>query len=937
MSKPSTRILSWNRPAVDGAVDLLVEGWCGDGPLDLGGVLVLTQTKGAGRRLRFALARRAEKSGQGMFPPRFATPSVLFAPEQGKPVASEVACLLAWEQVIKDTDLSVYDSLFPKPPDGRIDSWARAVSKTLHGLRRTLSEADWDCGKVFGEKGDELQEPERWSDLAELEQAYREQLCSNGMEDPFDAKREAAGTPILPQGIGKVLALGVSGFPGLAEKALDRLVVSGVPVEVVTFGPDGERFDTLFDDWGRPVKSSWQSRPIPLVDEQLFLFPDERGQAAAMVDALVPYGDRPDGRIALGVVDSSIKPFLEQGVGDADFSFSDPEGDAAIGSSFYALLSALASLTADPSFRQAVAFLRFPETRAWLESQGASMAPRSLFEDLDKLSNKSMPVSLKDALGLASKDTRVLLGKVLELVENLRKGSFSSTMRGFLVGATADREFNSESPDDQSYLSLSPVLLETLDELEKVGGASVDSAFSLLLDVLRKNRVTHRIDPDAYAMQGWLELPWESAPRLLVAGFNEGSVPEPVPGDAFLPENLRRELGLWTSEDRFARDAYLLQWLLASRRESGRVDVLLGKWRSNGDPLKPSRLLFLCDSSDETALPARAQHLFQESVSTEGNPAWRFAWRLDPGAVVPATRLSVTDFASFLDCPYRFHLKKNLKMRTFDPAKKEWDAMDFGNAVHHVLDKFFQREEIRLSDDAGLIRAFFREELDRWFGRKFGSSPGLPLAQQKNTVFRRLSRAAEVQAKERSLGWEPIAAEHDLDAVLDGVHVRGRVDRIDRREDTGELRVLDYKTSSKLPQEAHWAPVGPDPETYPPYCRFELIRPRGKPLTRRWTNLQLPLYRWWAENHSTYAGQEVSVGYFLLPAEEEDVGVYLWPELDSERMDSAIACAQGVVADLKSGWTGSPRSRVTFDDFEELFFHDAGKAALPLGAERGSS
>ena len=81
----------------------------------------------------------------------------------------------------------------------------------------------------------------------------------------------------------------------------------------------------------------------------------------------------------------------------------------------------------------------------------------------------------------------------------------------------------------------------------------------------------------------------------------------------------------------------------------------------------------------------------------------------------------------------------------------------------------------------------------------------------------------------------------------------------------------------------------------------------------------------------------MSVGYFLLPAEEEDVGVYLWPELDSERMDSAIACAQGVVADLKSGWTGSPRSRVTFDDFEELFFHDAGKAALPLGAERGSS
>ena len=935
MPKATKRLCEWNRPAIEVAVDLLVEGWGRDAPLDLSDLLILTQTKGAGRRLRLALARRADEAGHGVFPPRFSTPSLLFAPPVGALVASEVACLLKWEQVVKEADLVEFRFLFPKPPAEKPDAWARTVAKSLHKLRRTLSEGDLDCGKVASKEALVLHDLDRWQDLAELEKLYRARLAEVGSDDPFDAKRQAAGSPVLPEGIGRVLVLGVSGFPGLVETALERLVERDVPVEIVAYGPSEGRFTDLFDDWGRPRRESWEKRPVPLLDDQLFLFPDEGAQARAIVETLGVYGDDSAGRVALGVVDAEMKSFLQQFSEEEDcpLAFSDPEGLSSARTALYALLSALAGLAANPSYRQAVAFLRFPEVRAWLVSEGVEIDENDLFMQLDELLVKRIPVTLQDAVGLASGDLRKSLERLAQLVAELGNQPFAATLRSFIIGATKGREFDPGVASDLSYLSLAPTITEVLDDLESVGSVSVDSAFPLLLDCLRNQRITQDFDPSAHPMQGWLELPWEDAPRLLLAGFNEGCVPEPMPGDAFLPENLRRELGLWTSEDRFARDAYLLQWLLASRVKNGRVEVLLGKWGSGGNPLKPSRLLFLCDPDDESALSSRAKGLFRECAPSEKNPAWRFAWRLHPGEVVPATKISVTGFSAFLACPYRYHLKQNLGMDSFDPAKKEWNAMDFGNVVHYVLQKFGDRKEVSESDDPEVIRSFFGEELDKVFARKFGSSPGLPLLQQKDTVWRRLSHAAEAQAIERSLGWVPIAAESRMFADLDGVQVRGRIDRIDQHEETGAFRVLDYKTSGSLPAEAHWAPAGVDPGQYPEYCRFELPRPKGNPLPKRWTNLQLPLYRWWAEAQPEFVGKEISVGYFLLPAEEEKIGVALWTELDDALMASAMGCAKGVVAELRTGWAGSPRSKVTYEDFAEIFFHDPAEATVPLGAK----
>ena len=60
---------------------------------------------------------------------------------------------------------------------------------------------------------------------------------------------------------------------------------------------------------------------------------------------------------------------------------------------------------------------------------------------------------------------------------------------------------------------------------------------------------------EARDLQGWLELPWEDAPHLVVAGMNDGFVPDSLQGHAYLPDGARRLLGLRHNETRHARDA----------------------------------------------------------------------------------------------------------------------------------------------------------------------------------------------------------------------------------------------------------------------------------------------------------------------------------------------------------------------------------------------
>ena len=85
-------------------------------------------------------------------------------------------------------------------------------------------------------------------------------------------------------------------------------------------------------------------------------------------------------------------------------------------------------------------------------------------------------------------------------------------------------------------------------------------------------------------------------------------------------------------------------------------------------------------------LPNRTEKLFGEVPAEGENPAWAYPWKLVPGEHEPVRRISVTQFSSFLSCPFRFYLDKKFRMEEYKADKEEADTMDFGTLTHSALE-----------------------------------------------------------------------------------------------------------------------------------------------------------------------------------------------------------------------------------------------------------
>ena len=87
---------------------------------------------------------------------------------------------------------------------------------------------------------------------------------------------------------------------------------------------------------------------------------------------------------------------------------------------------------------------------------------------------------------------------------------------------------------------------------------------------------------------GWLELALDEAPVLIVTGMNNEIVPSKLNYPGWLPETIRFNLELDRRDRRFARDAYIYEFLVHSKDH---LRVISGRRGISGDPLLPSRIL----------------------------------------------------------------------------------------------------------------------------------------------------------------------------------------------------------------------------------------------------------------------------------------------------------------------------------------------------------
>lgn len=939
----------WDAPVLDKCVDFLTRDWQPDSrTLDLSDTLIIVPTSEAGRRLKEALAHETgRQGGGGSIPWVWAPEQALLPPLPGhsRKAASRLQAHIAWQQALMAVAAGDLEALFPSLPEERAWTWHVEMARLLAELNSLLGAG----GRTFAEAADCLsQDSARWRDLAILERAYHAELAKAGFQDMQVLKRENAAQPRLPEGLRRIVILAAPDLPPLFGHWIESCRGMGLEVIICIHAP--QSLAAAFDAIGRPLPAFWgedADQTLPLTNDAIHLHHDAAAQSGSVIGLLRLL--TPRGHTAVGACDPEVSAVLEEKLALEQVRLFEPGGIPVQEVGLWHVLSNIRTLMAGGSWKAFGILLRIPEVRQALT--GSKEHGLAVLEAADDLAADHLPVTLAHARELltqmaamrqerhperphgmeAMRLLETALAEAEALIEDMRRLPLPQAAQRLLIRIYGERPFDPANPVDQLTTDLGSQWLRFANEVEtetqRFGlKPRPEDAFDLSLEALAQIQLSEPRGDVDLILQGWLELLWERAPHLIVAGLNEEFVPGITIAHPFLPDGVRKELGLPSQVTRFARDAYTLRALAEQRLLQGKLEIICGQWSERGNALRPSRILFLCPDAE---LPQRVAHLFpkDDHGAGEAEPPRTIAWKLRPRAITPkVATISPSRIRSYLECPFRDYLTHELRMEPADPRKRELAPNEFGSLAHHAFQKLGEDPRMRLSTDAKEIEAFLVEAAFTQLQKLYGARTAPLVSLQFEGLRQRLKHAAEFEAGERQKGWRILKSEWTLGGeedqnplIIEGARLRCTIDRVEHNEATGQLRVLDFKTAdkAKAPMGEHAAKVGTR-KVIAPEDEWKCFS-HSSGIRLQWKDLQLPLYAAALRLHGQTPNE---VGYFAMPKSVQETQILPWPDFNDEWIDGALECAAEVVRRLRSGIFWPPAPKAYDRPFDELFLGD---------------
>ncbi|MCH8811392.1 MAG: PD-(D/E)XK nuclease family protein [Gemmatimonadetes bacterium] len=924
--------LGWDHPALPAAAAHLIEHYIEGSVADLRRATIVLPGRRARRRVIELLLDEAEVRGATLIPPEATTvgglPELLHT--SPKPFADEVTSRRAWSRALRDVDREAVERVFPHLPESESPTEWDELAGLLAGLHETLARE----GRPFGDvvkmcrSGLLFDDGARWQGLAQVQREYLQLLERSGLADRFETRRLALESE-LPPFIGDIWLVSIVELPDVTRRLLEA---SGATVRALIHSPaelsDGIDAATVFDNFGLPSADYWERATVPVTDQILTVVERPVDQAEAVMDGLAGLGGAYSAEEIVVAVhrESEVVPYLGQRLEARNVTARYAAGTPLSRTGPVRLLQAVADYVSDPTFQALAALLRHPDAGPLTGPTAAVAAGIEAIEVADKYFMDHLPFRVRGEIPRGQRGA-ALFPPVLRAIE--REGPLRAfggrkplsewmpVVMDVLLKAYGESELDRSRPAHRRQLdalmgiqvvaaSLAAIP-EGLDET-----CSGAEAIRMLLVELREEALPPDPGRNAVELLDWLELPLDDAPVVMITAFNEGFLPESVSGHAFLPDALRTRLGLPDNRSRLARDAYRLTTVLHSKES---VRIITGRRTSQGDPLRPSRLMFRIP---EEQMPARVLRFLERARGGDRGSSLA-SLGLEPGAqsrfTVPPeelielgedevpTGLAVTGFRALLKDPYRFVLEKVYGLRRLDDTARELDPMGFGNLAHEILHRFGllaleSPPKVDVSSESEVARSLM-DLLDDDLSTRFGEDAMPAVQLQAEQLKMRFRAFAERQAQWAAQGWRIVAVEckgHDVPFDVDGTpfFLRGRIDRIDHNPATGEWAVLDYKTGAFVdpPEKAHRKSRGRD---------------------HQWIDLQLPLYRRLLSGIFDGEGlrvididvddteqSRIHFGFVSLPQEVEETAFMIadWTEED---FASAETAAREAVRHLREG------------------------------------
>ncbi|MGI4790986.1 MAG: PD-(D/E)XK nuclease family protein [Janthinobacterium lividum] len=904
------------QPMLPGAARILRERYADSSIWDMSRVIVVLPGGQAARRLRRLLYDEAVSANLTLkAEPNVVTPAALLellhTPAQT--IAGRMQSFFGW--IVAVGRLSAEDQAVLAPKAARSEN-ALLRAGVAHEAQRAR-DASTTEGLTLQTIADqcaalpEVCDDRRWSALARLESLYLETLTEAGLSDR-DQSRMAALKHGQIACDKDIYLVGDQDLNGLGRAMLGTLTST-----VVAVIPAPESEQEKFCEDGSLRVDRWHDTPIEIPDGILQFVEGPAEEAEALRNAVASL----DGKYALeeitvGIGDEATAESLARWLAVLGLPSFSPFGRSLSRVRPAALLGAVRDFLHTPTAHTFAALIRHPDMESKLELH--------LLTSLDIYRAECLPAKLptggsddpsiaqvpRESVAYAHDAVQALLAPLLTPKKPLDQ--WAKPIITLLHTVYADIQTSDDAEGRQLTRGLTGLqeILQSLKDLPSALSPIVSGADALAFLLGQAEAVRLPSEPDSGVgteMMRWLDLALDDALVLLLTGLHEGCVPENIGDDSLLPNSLRQKLGLADDRRREVRDGLLLRQMIESRQTEGRcVRLIVPRRGADGDPRLPSRLLFACT-------PKEAAHRARKLTErTQDAPA---ALSLFPAGItrnlmppqpvpldLPMNEMSVSAFATYLACPYRFYLGHVLKLEEQDDSLSEMDPRHFGDLLHDCLNAF-ARSEAAQSAKVAVIQGYLLNRLTAQSKKRFGAAPNRAIQMQINQARRRLNAFAEWQANSVLEGWmiEPDLSEKPLTARIevDGQFftITGRPDRVDYQGATNQFRIIDYKTgdSARGPDEKH--------------------RKRDSQTSElRWTELQLPLYRVLMSQNKIPIDQIGlgEMGYVLLSADLTPISFtergkrsggtgfvpVSWAESDYE---SALECAHGVIRNVRAG------------------------------------
>jgi ATP-dependent helicase/DNAse subunit B len=420
---------------------------------------------------------------------------------------------------------------------------------------------------------------------------------------------------------------------------------------------------------------------------------------------------------------------------------------------------------------------------------------------------------------------------VIEMVEGLRR---SRTLTSFIeaLEETLRRSgfFDSLSGRDADADNIADILKTTFKELKdfdelyrpeaRDAGSSIFYIRHLLKDIKGFTVSSGNVRVVPFELVAGLE------PEILFFG---GAIEESLPSrpmiDPILPERVKKEIGLPSLEYSLSRQKRYFRRIL----NSSRMEPYFSCPSADGDNLLLPSPFLEWGSVLTAALP---------DIFTEENllvmDGYRKGLEADSGnsmksketlkelsirtSAVVGGHISVTAIDSYRRCPQKFYIERILGLYIEEPPNFEVEAMLWGNLAHRTMEHLFKDGDVEPDRIEGKLFEGLEDALKKFPIGSFWAS----VAEE---IFRTLlPLLIKQEAEIREEGFHPHEIEKKISAELDGLKLRGKIDRIDissqlssQNKEDRTIRILDYKTglpdkeSLQLPLYAlMWQKENPD-------------------------------------------------------------------------------------------------------------------------------